>query len=160
MMICHRRTFLALAGSVAGVALAGPAFAAKAEHHDGAKMLGSKIGTDGKHEIHKNGDYTVHAHVQGKKIAGVSVSHRTKGEVPVKKYKTSKRMVQGDGYIQVGMETPSDLVQRAGYQVAQAAIVDVGYSYIDPLTGIETIYWYPAVMVVDPLTGAVDYIPV
>jgi hypothetical protein len=157
MMICHRRTFLALAGSVA---FAGSAFAAKHEHHNGAQLLGSRIGSDGKHEIHKNGDYTVHAHVQGKKIAGVSVTHRTKGEVPVKKYKSSKKMVQGDGYIPVAVETTGDLVQRTDYQVAQATVVDVGYSYIDPVTGVETIYWYPAVMVVDPLTGAVDYIPV
>jgi hypothetical protein len=156
MMKCDRRTVLALAGSVL---LTGPAFA-KQDHHDGAKLLGGRIGTDGKHEIHKNGEHAVHVHVQGKKIAGVSVTHRTKGEVPVKKYKSAKKMVQGDGYIHLGVETAGGLVQRADYQVAQAGVVYVGYSYIDPVTGIETIYWFPAVMVVDPLTGAVDYVPV
>jgi hypothetical protein len=155
-MICHRRTFLALAGSVA---FASSAFAAKHNHHSGAQLLGSKIGTDGKHEIHKNGDSTVSVQVQNKKVAGVSVMHRTKGALPVKKYKSSKKMVQGDGYIPVATETTGGLVQLADYQVAQN-IVYVGYSYIDPVTGYEEIYWYPAEMVVDPYTGAVDYIPV
>jgi hypothetical protein len=155
-MICHRRTFLALAGTVV---FAGPAFA-KHEHHDGAQLLGGKIGTDGKHEIHKSGEHTVHVHVQNKKVAGVSVTHRTRGEVPVKKYKTSRKMVQGDGYIHVAVETTGDLVQPVDYRVAQANIVYIGYSYIDPLTGSEVIYWFPAVMVLDPLTGAIDYVPV
>jgi hypothetical protein len=156
-MICHRRTFLAFAGSVA---FAGSAFAAaKHEHHDGAQLLGSRIGMDGKHEIHKVGEHGVHVHVQNKKIARVTVEHRTKGEVPVKKYKSSKKMAQGDGWSPVAAETAGDLLQQADYRVAQA-IVYVGYSFIDPLTGIEQYYWYPAYMVVDPLTGAVDYVPV
>jgi len=155
MMICDRRTFLALTGSVA---FAGSAFA-KQNHNDGAKLLGSKIGTDGKHELHKGAEHTVFAHVQNKKIAAVTATHRTKGELPVKKYKTSKKMVQGDGYIQMGAETHGHLVQPADFRVAQT-IVSVGYSVIDPVTGIEEIYWYDAVMVVDPLTGAVDYVPV
>ena len=155
-MICHRRTFLALAGSVA---FAGSAFAAaKHNHHDGAALLGGKINTDGKHEIHKNGEHTVHVQVQNKKVAGVTVTHRTKGEVPVKKYKTSKKMVQGNGLIPAA-EAADDPVQRADYRVAQA-VTYVGYSYIDPVTGYEEYYWYPAIMVVDPLTGAVDYVPV
>src|SRR5262252_7493025 len=100
MVICDRRTILALAGSVL---LTGPAFA-KHNHHDGAKLLGGRISTDGKHEIHKFGEHTVHVHVMNRKIAGVTATHRTKGEVPVKKYKTSKKMVEGDGYIHVAAE--------------------------------------------------------
>ncbi len=153
MTIFDRRIFLVLAGSVA---FAGPAFA-KHNHHDGAKLLGSRIGTDGKHEIHKVGEQTVH--VQNRKVAGITVTHRTKGEVPVKKYKTSKKMVQGDGYIQVATETSGDRVRPTDFRVAQT-IVSVGYSFIDPATGDEEICWYPAEMVVDPLTGAVDYVPV
>jgi hypothetical protein len=157
MTIFDRRTILALAGSVI---VASPAFA-KHEHHDGAQLLGSKIGTDGKHEVHKVGEHTVHVQVRNKKVAGVSVTHRTKGEVPVKKYKTSKKMVQGDSsYIHVAVETPHDLVQPADYQIAQSNIVYIGYSFVDPVTGNEVIYWFPAEMVIDPLTGAVDYVPV
>jgi hypothetical protein len=155
-MICHRRTFLALAGSVA---FAGSAFAAKHNHHDGAALLGGKINTDGKHEIHRVGEHGVHVHVQNKKVARVTVEHRTKGEVPVKKYKSSRKMVQSDGWVPAAIETSGDLVERADYRVAQA-IVYVGYSFVDPVTGAEEYYWYPATMVVDPLTGAVDYVPV
>jgi hypothetical protein len=155
MMTCDRRTFLALTGSVA---LASPAFAAQHVHHDGLKLLGNRIGTDGKHEIHKRGEHTVHVHVQGKKIARVTVTHRTKGEVPVKKYKSSKKYVQGDGYVYAAAETAGDLVQPVDFRVAQT-IVSVGYSYVDPDTGDTLIYWYPAEMVIDPLTGAVDYVP-
>ena len=154
-MVYHRRTFLALAGSVA---LAGSAFAAQHIHNDGMKLLGNRIGTDGRHEIHKVGEHTVSVRVQNKKIAGVTVTHRTKGEVPVKKYKTSKKMVQGDGYIHTAAETTDNLIQPTDFRVAQT-IVSVGYSFIDPATGNEIIYWYPAEMVIDPLTGAVDYIP-
>jgi hypothetical protein len=153
-MICDRRTFLALTGSVA---FAGSAFAAKQNHHDGAKLLGSRLGTDGKHEIHKVGEHTVHVHIQNKKVADVTVTHRTRGNVAVKKYKTSKRMVERDGYIHMAA-TIHDLVQPADYRVAQT-VVSVGYSFVDPDTGTEEIYWYPAEMVVDPLTGAVDYMP-
>jgi hypothetical protein len=155
-MICHRRTFLALTGSVA---FAGSAFAATQEHHDGVKLLGSRIGTDGNHEIHRLGEHGVTVHVQNKKITSVTVIHRTKGEVPVKKYKSSRRMVQGDGLIPMAAETAGDLVQRADYRVAQV-VAYIGYSFIDPLTGTEQFYWYPATMVVDPLTGAIEYAPV
>jgi len=34
----------------------------------------------------------------------------------------------------------------------------VGYSYIDD-NGDEQIYWYPAEMIEDPDTGAIDYVP-
>jgi hypothetical protein len=157
MMIFDRRTFLALAGSVA---FAGSAFA-KQNHNDGAKLLGSKINTDGKHELHKGAEHTVFAHVQNKKIASVTATHRTKGELPVKKYKSKKKMVQADGYVHVAEATAGDLVRLVDYQVAQlpGGIVSIGYSVIDPVTGIEEIYWYDAVMVIDPLTGAVDYVP-
>jgi predicted DNA-binding WGR domain protein len=155
MMICDRRTFLVLTGSVA---FAGSAFA-KHNHHDGAKLLGGRLGTDGKHEIHKFGEHTVHVHVQNKKVLRVTATHRTKGEVPVKKYNTSKKMVQGDGYIHVAADVDGHMVQPVDFRVAQT-IVSVGYSVVDPVTGDEEIYWYPAEMVVDPVTGAVDYIPV
>jgi hypothetical protein len=61
----------------------------------------------------------------------------------------------------VAEATAGDLVRLVDYRVAQLPgdIVSIGYSVIDPVTGIEEIYWYDAVMVIDPLTGAVDYVP-
>jgi hypothetical protein len=154
MITFDRRTALALAGSVV---FAGTAFADH-NHHDAMKLLGNKHATDGKHELHKNGEHTVFVHTQNKKIAGMSVTHRNKGEVPVKKYKTSKKMVQSDSGLHVAADMNGQLLQRADYRVVQSTITYVGYSYFDGIT--EQIYWYPAEMVVDPVTGAVDYVPV
>jgi len=36
--------------------------------------------------------------------------------------------------------------------------VYIGYAYTDGID--EYIYWFPAEMVVDPYTGAVEYVPV
>jgi hypothetical protein len=151
MMICDRRTILALVGSVVFV---GTAFA-KHNHNNGQQLVGSKLGTNGKHEIHKVGEHTVSVQIENKKVAGVSVTHRTKGNVAVKKYKTNKKMAQGNE-IDAPAETNGYLVQLADYQVAQA-IVYIGYSFFDGID--EQIYWFPAEMVVDPFTGAVDYVP-
>jgi hypothetical protein len=79
------------------------------------------------------------------------VTHRTKGDVPVKKYKTSKKHF-------AAAETET-LVQLASYQVAQGTIVYIGYAYTDD-AGEQYYYWFPAEMIVDPYTGAVDYVPV
>jgi hypothetical protein len=151
MMICDRRTVLALVGSVVFVSTA----FAKHNHNNGQQLVGSKLGTNGKHEIHKVGEHTVSVQIENKKVAGVSVTHRTKGNVAVKKYKTNKKMAQGNE-IDAPVETNGHLVQLADYQVAQA-IVYIGYSFFDGID--EQIYWFPAEMVVDPFTGAVDYVP-
>src|SRR5215469_14107075 len=89
MMICDRRTVLALVGSVAFVSTA------FAKHNNGQQLVGNKLNTNGKHEIHKVGEHTVSVQIENKKVAGVSVTHRTKGNVAVKKYKTSKKMARG-----------------------------------------------------------------
>ena len=71
---------------------AGVAFAkASHKHQAGLQLLGSQINTDGKHEIHKVAGHTVYAHVSNKKIAKVTVTG-PKGDVAVKKYKSSKKM--------------------------------------------------------------------
>jgi hypothetical protein len=152
MMICDRRTVLALVSSVAFVSTA----QAKHNHNSGQQLLGGRLNTDGTHEIHKVGEHTVHVRVQNKKVAGVSVMHRTKGNVAVKKYKTNRKMAQGN-QIDAPVEMNGGLVQPAAYQVAQGAIVYIGYSFFDGVD--EHIYWFPAEMVVDPFTGAVDYVP-
>jgi hypothetical protein len=151
-MICDRRTVLALVGSVA---FAGTAFA-KHNHSNGHQLLGNKLNTDGTHEIHKVGEHTVSVRVQNKKVAGVVVTHRTKGNVAVKKYKTTRKMAQGNE-IDAPAKMTDGLVQPVGYQLAQVAGVYIGYSFTDGVD--EYIYWFPADVVVDPLTGAVEYVP-
>jgi hypothetical protein len=123
---------------------------AKHQHHNAQQLLGEKLNTNGKHDIHKVGDHTVSVQVQNKKISGVTVAHRTKGNVAVRKYKTSKKMAQ----------RPLDdgtLFQPVSYHLAQVTTVYIGYSFSDGID--EYIYWFPADVIVDPFTGAVEYVP-
>ena len=131
-------------------ALAGAAFAApKANHHNGQQMLGEKVKTNGEHVIHKKGNYTTSVEVKDGKIAGVHVKHAKKGDVPVKKYKTNKKLAEADG------------LQYASLTLAQyqdLGTTYIGYSFIDEY-GDEQIYWFPYEMILDGDTGAVVYVP-
>ena len=148
----HLLSVLALIGAVAFVNIA----FAKHQHHNGQQLVGNKINTNGKHDLHKVGDHTVSIQVANKKIAGVTVAHRTKGNVAVKKYKSSKKMAQGNE-LNAPMENAGALIEQANYQLAQGAIVYIGYAFFDGVD--EYIYWFPAEMIVDPYTGAIDYVP-
>ena len=139
-------TIATLAGAMTVVSSA----YAKHQHHNAHQLLGDKINTNGKHDIHKVGDHTVSVQVQNKKISSLTVTHRTKGNVAVKKYKTSKKMAQA----------PLDdatLFHPVSYQLSQVATVYIGYAFSDGID--EYVYWFPADVVVDPLTGAVEYVP-
>lgn len=128
---------------------AGEQKAKRHEHHDGKSLLGDKIKTDGRHEFHKHGKFTASADVRGGKIAGISVRHAEKGDVPVKKYKTNQKMAELTG---AGLRPA--LIVQAQY----VGTTYIGYSYIDDY-GNEVIYWFPYDMVLDPYTGAIDYVP-
>jgi len=155
-MDCTRRVFTAAVASAGMLPFVGAALAAHS-HHAGHQLLGAKINIDGKHEIHKRGDHTIHAHVKGKKISHVTVIHKTKGEVTARKYKTNKKVVQLGAPDFAAGET-GRFVEPVSYQVAQQIVWMIGWAYND--LGEEYYYWFPAEMVVDPFTGAVDYIPV
>ena len=71
--------------------------AKKQNHHDGHRLVAAKLKTDGHHDIEKRGHYATSADSKGGKIAAFHVVHDTKGEIPVKKYKTHKKMVQTTG---------------------------------------------------------------
>ena len=129
---------------------AGVAFAKGSHKHQaGLQLLGSKINTDGKHEIHKVAGHTVQAHVSNKKIAKVTVTG-PKGDVAVKKYKSSKKMASlGSSH--------EFIVKISTNEIAQAASDYIGYAFTDPVTGDTYIYWYPADVVLDP-SGAEVYV--
>ena len=132
------------------LASAGVAFAKGSHKHQaGLQLLGSKINTDGKHEIHKVAGHTVHAHVSNKKIARVTVTG-PRGDVPVKKYKSSKNMASlGSSH--------EFIVKISTSEIAQASSDYIGYAFTDPVTGDTYIYWYPADVVLDP-SGAEIYV--
>src|SRR2546429_8834958 len=143
-------TIVAIIGLVAFVGPGvTPALAKAHHHHSGQKMLGNKIKDNGEHVIHKQGEHTVSAKVVNGKIAGVNVKHSKKGDVPVKKYKTKKKMAQTDG------------IHYASYTLAQYQDIGttyIGYSFIDDF-GDEQIYWFPYEMILDGDTGAIEYVP-
>jgi hypothetical protein len=122
----------------------------KQEHHDGKRLVAAKLKTDGHHDIDKRGHYTASVESKGGKIAAFHVAHDTKGNIPVKKYKTNKKMVQATGAH----------LTYAAYPLPQEDMgtVEIGYSYIDD-DGNEEIYWFPAEEILDPDTGAIDYVP-
>jgi len=146
-----RRLLLSAIACTGLVAAAGPALAKKHDHHSGKDLLGEKIKKNGKHVLHKNGPHTVSVDVKDGKIADMTVVHDTKGNVPVKKYKTSKKMASTDGLHQVAY---NGMLAQA-YSVGTTYI---GYAYIDDY-GDEQIYWWPYDMVYDPMTGATEYVP-
>src|SRR5690349_2632865 len=132
------------------LAVVGSAFAKGHQHKNGEQLLGAHIKTSGQHVIDKHGKHTVTAQVTNGKIAGISVKHSEKADVPVKKYKTKKKMAQTDG------------VRTVAYLPVQAIDLGttyIGYAFIDD-NGDEVIYWFPYEMILDGDTGAVDYVPV
>lgn len=123
------------------------------KHKNGKDLLGDRIKTNGKHKLETHGKHTAFADVKDGKVAGVSVTDDKGGSVPVKKYKTSKKMA--------GLETSGGGLQPVNLMLAQAQYMGttyIGYSYIDEW-GDEVIYWYPYDIIYDGDTGAVEYVP-
>ena len=124
--------------------------AKKQDHHDGRRLAAAKLKTDGHHDIDKRGHYTASVESKGGKIADFHVVHDTKGNIPVKKYKTNQKMVRLTG----------SHLTYASFALPQEDMgtVEIGYSYIDD-DGNEEIYWFPAEEILDPDSGAVEYVP-
>ena len=121
------------------------------KHFNAKDLVGDNIKKDGKHQFHKNGKHTAFVNVKGGKITGVTVTHSEKGNVPVKKYKSTKKMA----------EESAGGMQKVSLVLAQAqdlGMTWIGYSYFDDY-GYETIYWFPYEMIYDGYTGAIEYIP-
>ncbi len=145
-----RRIFTAAAALSGVFGIAGMAGAkGKANHHDGAKLLGAKLKTNGKHVLHKKGAHTVSLDTKDGKIAGMRVKHDAKGELPVRKYKTKKKMAHADkGFQYASFIQVQDTYLGTTY---------IGYSYYDDY-GDEYIYWFPYDMILDGDTGAIEYV--
>jgi hypothetical protein len=126
----------------------------KHNHFSGQQLLGNKIKTNGNHVIHKNGKYTTSVAVKDGKVAGVNVKHSEKGDVPVKKYKTTKKMATKMGESN-GISLVSYSIMA---QIQDLGMTYIGYAYIDDY-GNENIYWFPYEMIYDGDAGAIEYVP-
>jgi hypothetical protein len=120
-------------------------------HHDARQLVASKLKHDGHHDLEHKGKVTTSIDVKGGKIAGFHATHAEKGELPVKKYKTHRKVVQSG----------APHLIYASFQLVQLQDLGteyIGYSYVDD-DGNEEIYWVPVEEVYDGDTGAVEYIP-
>ena len=148
----NRRLLLSGIAAAGALAVAGPVLAKKKEHHHSGKdVLGEKVKKNGKHLLEKKGKHTATVEVKDEKIAGLSVKHDTKGDVPVKKYKTNKNMAATNG---ISFVAYSGMLAQA-YSTGTTYI---GYAYYDDY-GDEVIYWWPYEMIYDPWTGTTEYVP-
>jgi hypothetical protein len=129
---------------------AAPAAATKQNHHNGKTLVAAKLKTDGHHVIDKKGHFTASVESKGGKIAAFHVRHDTRGDIPVKKYKTNKKMAAAGAHVVYASFHP--------VQDQDLGTVYIGYSYIDD-EGNEEIYWFPEEMILDGDTGAVEYVP-
>lgn len=147
----NRTQYLAIATVVIfGLSALAAIPAAKVNHHNGQQLLGEKIKTNGHHLIEKKGEYAASVEVKDGKVVGLHVNRGNKGDVPVKKYKTDKKIVQsGQGRYQHASFPLQDQYLGTTY---------IGYSYVDAY-GNEEIYWFPYDMILDGDTGAVLYVP-
>jgi hypothetical protein len=151
-MNCTRRLFLALAAVFSLAVLAdSPIATAKPIHHDAKQLVGENRKVDGHHDIDHRGKFTASVEMKGGKIHAFNVRHSEKGNIPVKKYQTHRKMaLNATGHL-VYASLGSGQMQDMG-------TVYIGYSYIDD-NGDEQIYWFPAEMIEDPYTGAMEYVP-
>lgn len=128
------------------------AVVAKVQYHHNAKQLvAEKLKQDGHRDIDHKGKYTTSAEVKNGKIAALHVKHSEKGDIPVKKYQTHRKMAEN---------TAAHFI-CADYRLAQLQDLGteyIGYSYIDD-EGNEEIYWFPAEEIYDGDTGAIEYVP-
>ena len=120
-------------------------------HHDAKRLVSDKLKTEGHHDIDHKGKYTTSVDVKGGKIAALHVKHSEKGDIPVRKYKTHKKMARnGESHL-----------MYASFRMAQMQDLGteyIGYSYVDD-EGNEEIYWFPVEEIYDGDTGAVEYVP-
>jgi hypothetical protein len=146
------RLFPAIVAIFGMLLVSNAAFAArKAEHHDAKKLLGDNLKHDGHHDFDHHGKFTTSVEVSHGKIAAFHVKHSERGDIPVKNYKTHKKMVEAAHahLVYASLVLTQDMDMGTVY---------IGYSYIDD-DGNEEIYWVPEEMVIDGDTGAVEYVP-
>ena len=142
--------FFAFTGVVVLLALTGSAEAHS--HINGQALVQGR--PNGKHAIHATGKHTAHAHVQGGKVAQVSVTHKTKGNVGVTKYKSKRRLHASLGSDVQHHYVSLDDTQETGF----VATVYVGFGFIDDF-GQLVIYWFPITLVLGGDSGATSMDP-
>ena len=140
----NRRTVLNLFVSSTVLTVAGAAFAKNHKHHNGHGLLGNKLKQNGRHQIHKAGQATVSADVNNGKVTALSANHPQKGNLPVRKVKSRKKMADIES---TRVRVAAAVNGEGGIQLAQ--IVDYYYYAWCFDDGIdEYCYWFPVEVVI------------
>jgi hypothetical protein len=126
-------------------AIAAPPAKKPQHHNSGHALIADKLKTPGTYQIDRKGKHTVSADVKGGKISGFHVKHDTKGDIPVKKYKSKNKVAS--------LDLPE------GSMPAQTEVVwYIAYGYWDEDAAIEEYYWFPYDDIYDGDAGAVEYV--
>ena len=146
-----RRIVLGLLASTAATGFSGIALAKQEHHKNGHTLLGAKLKQNGKHQIDTLGKAAVTAEVKDGKVVGMAATDPQKGNLPVRKLKSNKKMASADPSI-IAVALTGDTPE-----LVQAVVVYYAWCFDD---GIDYYcYWYPAdVVIVD--ASWTDYGPV
>lgn len=145
-----RRTTLGMLASAALISSAGAepkkesASKKKQHHKNGHGFAKGKLKQNGRHEIDKAGDAVVSAEVNNGKVTAMSATRPQKGNLPVRKVKSRKKMAE--------IDLPRVQLAASDGDTIQLAQADVYYYawVFDYDTVEEYYYWYPAdVVIVD-----------
>ena len=126
---------------------------------NGKNMVGDKLKQNGRHKLEQHGKVASEIDVQNGKITGFKAKHADKGDVPVTKFKSDKKMAFGpqrQGDVQFASNGPQ---RQGGVQFASNAYADVfitisiGYGYYDDY-GEMYITWFPVEWIYDGDYGA------
>jgi hypothetical protein len=127
-----RRTILTLL-SASTIATSGVALAKKQKkHQNGRALLGDKIKQNGKHKLPKAGKVDVTVEVKNGKVAGLTATHPSKGNLQVRKVKSRQKLA----------ETAPGVI-LAGMKLAQASDWYYGYWFVDDEED-DWYYWFTA----------------
>jgi hypothetical protein len=143
-MLTRRATLgLLVSAAVISNAVAEPAAKKKQQHHkNGQGLAKGKLKQNGRHQIDKAGQASVSADVNSGKVTAMSASHPQKGNLPVRKVKSSKKMAEID-LPRVRLAANTEAIQ-----LAQAEVYYYAWVFDDGVD--EYYYWYPAdVVIVD-----------
>ena len=143
-MLTRRATIgLLVSAALISNAAAEPSAKKKQQHHkNGHGLAKGKLKQNGRHQIDKAGQASVSADVNNGKVTAMSASHPQKGNLPVRKVRSRKKMAEVD-LPRVRLAANAEAIQLAQTEVYYYAwVFDDGVD--------EYYYWYPVdVVIVD-----------
>ena len=141
-MLTRRATIgLLVSAALISNAAAEPSAKKKQQHHKNGHGLAKGIlKQNGRHQIDKAGQASVSADVNNGKVTAMSASHPQKGNLPVRKVKSRKKMAEVD-LPRVRLAANAEAIQ-----LAQAEVYYYAWVFDDGVD--EYYYWYPAEVVI------------